>query len=106
MQRDNNSIRVKIKETEMIISKGYRFKSIPMGLDLIIKITKIDYLLNEMSVSWDSKYGQKMTETWNLEHCIWAFERGEYLVIGMDAEEFRTKHGQLEDDGAYADDDL
>jgi hypothetical protein len=90
----------------MIIEKENKFKSIPMGLDIIITVESVNYKTNELSVSWFSKEGYKNEDIWNLEHSIWAFERGEYIKIGINVFEIRTKHNQLENDGAYADDDL
>lgn len=89
----------------MRIEKGLRFKSSSIGLDTIITVKKIDYNLNQIKISYKRlKDGLKIEDIWNLEHSIWCFEKGEYIPIGIDIDEFRTKHGQLEDDGAYADD--
>jgi len=63
------------------LKAGRKFKSTPLGFDIIIKITKLDLLHNELSVEYLSRIGQKMEDVWNLEHCIWAFERGEYILI-------------------------
>lgn len=88
----------------MKIEKGLRFKSTPIGLETIVTIKKVDYTLNQITVNYEDKNGLKIKDIWNLEHTIWCFEKGEYMPIGIDINEFRTKNGQLEDDGAYADD--
>lgn len=42
---------------------------------------------------------------WNLQHTIWAFERGDYQFVEekINVDSLLNKHGQLEDEGAYAD---
>lgn len=63
------------------LQKGRKFKSTPLGFDIVIKITDVDLVYNTLGVEYQSRSGQKVEDTWNLEHCIWAFERGEYVLV-------------------------
>lgn len=86
----------------MKLEAGQTFKSIPIGLDKNIEILSISEIKNEIEVRVNNV---GINQVWNLQHCIWAFERGEYILnLEVNKKYIRgNKNDQLEDDGAYAD---
>lgn len=94
----------------MKLSSGQVFISIPIGIETKIKIIAIYYDKNELVVQFENGKLEGAIDIWNLEHSVWAFERGEYKIINIVKEKeinfdyfHRLKNGQIEDDGAYAD---
>lgn len=86
----------------MKLKVGQIFKSIPIGLDKTIEILSICEIKDEIEVRVNNV---GLNQVWNLQRCIWAFERGEYILVSeVNKKCVRgNKNDQLEDDGAYAD---
>lgn len=51
------------------------FTHVPKDASLPVNVVSIDTDKNELIVDWGSGAGD---ESWDLQHTLWAFERGEY----------------------------
>lgn len=97
----------------MKLEIGNKFTSPWIGEDTLIEIIDINYKTFELSIKYKSRYGSINYDSWNLQHVICAFERGEYKLIKdvnekylykkIDIKDISFKNNQIEDEGAYAD---
>lgn len=77
-QKIKSSLRLEpgqIFYSKYLVNLGTR-ENLDLGACIPIKVVSLNYETNELEVDWESGSGN---EIFNLEHTIWAFERGEYF---------------------------
>ena len=84
----------------MNITLGLKFTS--KHFKGICEVIDVQENKNSLSVMIHRHENSHQEDDWNLQHTIWGFENEDYIAIDT-TKHLTNKHGQLENDGAYAD---